>query len=279
MALPAVAADKRVALVVGVSDYRYSPKLTNPKNDAEDMARALRGAGFDVTQSLDSDRKSLGRTLEAFYQKAQGARTALFFYAGHGIQLEGVNYLVPRDARLRNEIGVKGEAVALQDIIKAIKRRARTTLVFLDACRDNPLAEQLQRSLMGGSRSAAVPRGLAPMNARPDTLMVFAASPGRTAADGSGRNSPFTAALLKHMAVPDVEIETMMKRVTSDVHAATKGAQTPERLSRLTSEFWFKKSRFASWSAMVKPAVAARSKKVDACAVANPPIKCLWRGK
>ncbi|MEQ1697380.1 MAG: caspase family protein [Hyphomicrobiaceae bacterium] len=234
---------KRVALVVGISDYAYSPRLENPGRDAAAMASALTAAGFEVVRSVNDDLPSLTRALDQFYTRADGAEAALFFYAGHGLQFEGVNYLVPRDAELRSETRLKQEAIALQDIIAAIEKRAAVTLVFLDACRDNPLAEQLQRSMKGKERSAGVTRGLAPMTIRnPDTLLVFAAAPGRTANDGEGQNSPFTTAILENIRQPDVEIELLMKRVTRDVVQATKGNQVPERLSRLTTEFVFNAS-------------------------------------
>lgn len=231
---------KRVALVVGISNYAHSPKLANPGRDAAGMATALQTAGFEVVESLDQGLPGVLQALEDFYARADGAETALFFFAGHGLQFDGVNYLVPKDAQLRSESRVKQETVALQDIISAIEKRAAITLVFLDACRDNPLAEELLRSTKGASRSAAVPRGLAPMTIRnPDTLLVFAAAPGKTASDGSGRHSPFTSALLQNISNPGIEIELLMKRVTRDVVQATNGAQVPERLSRLTTEFVF----------------------------------------
>jgi len=186
---------------------------------------------------------------------------------------------------LRSETRVKQEAVALQDVISAIEKRAKITLVFLDACRDNPLADELQRSMKGRSRSAAIPRGLAPMKIRnPDTLLVFAASPGRTASDGSGQNSPFTTALLNNIDQPGVEVELMMKRVTREVHQATRGEQTPERLSRLTSDFVFVPSRLGNWSASLKPVgpppeipfQPRSAPAADGCATDNPPISCLW---
>ncbi len=231
---------KRVALVVGISDYKYSPKLTNPGRDAMGMTAALRASGFDVLQVLDPSVAALLESLEQFYTKAEGATAAVFFFAGHGLQFDGVNYLVPKDAQLRSETRLKQETVALQDVMIAIEKRANMTLVFLDACRDNPLAEELQRNAKGASRAAAVTRGLAPMAIRnPDTLLVFAAAPGKTASDGNMGNSPFTASLLRNMSEPGVEIELMLKRVTRDVVQETNGAQIPERLSRLTSEFVF----------------------------------------
>lgn len=231
---------KRVALVVGISKYQYSPRLENPGNDAADLSAALQEVGFDVVTSLDDNLGDLLNTLDEFYARAEGAEAAAFFFAGHGIQFDGVNYLIPRDAQLRSASRLKQETVALQDVISTIENRARMTLVFLDACRDNPLADELQRSARGRDRSAAVPRGLAPMAIRnPDTLLVFAAAPGRTASDGAGRNSPFTTALMNNISEPGIEIELMMKRVTREVVQTTNGTQIPERLSRLTSDFVF----------------------------------------
>jgi hypothetical protein len=238
-AAPQAADARRVALVVGISDYAYSPTLPNPKRDAERMSAALRGLNFEVITSLDNDLAGLIASLEQFYKAADGAEAALFFYAGHGLQLEGVNYLVPKDAQLRSEARVRQETIALQTIISATENRAKITLVFLDACRDNPLAEQLQRSVAGKSRSASVSRGLAPMEIRnPDTLVIFAAAPGKTAADGVGQNSPFTQALLSNIGAPGKDIELVMKHVTKAVAEATRGEQVPERLSKLTSDFF-----------------------------------------
>lgn len=282
---PHHASAKRVALVVGVSEYRFSPPLANPKNDAADLANALRKAGFEVLTSIDQGMAEFVQTLDGFYERADGADAAVFFFAGHGLQLDGVNYLVPRDAQLRSEAAVKLETVALQDVISAIENRAQVSLIFLDACRDNPLAEQLQRSLTGRNRSAAVQRGLASMVTRnPDTLLVFAAAPGRTASDGDGRNSPFTSALLKNMAEPGVEIETMLKRVTRDVRHATNGEQSPERLSRLVSDFIFvAKPEDKDWNAILKDfgpppeiPIPPTSAAKDGCGGTHQPIKCLW---
>ena len=234
---------QRVALVIGIADYTFSPKLLNPHRDATRLSATLEQLGFAVTTVLDSDLNQFVEGLERFYARAEGAEAALFYYAGHGLQLEGINYLVPRDAQLRSEARVRQEAIALQDIISSLERRSKITLIFLDACRDNPLAEVLQRSLGGGSRSATVARGLAPMSIRnPDMLLVFAAAPGRTASDGAGKNSPFAQALLENIVAPGVDIEVVMKRVTRAVAETTHGDQIPERLSRLTSDFVFSTS-------------------------------------
>lgn len=234
---------RRVALVVGIGyEAAASPRLANAVRDGDDMAAVLGASGFEVIRPRGGDLRALQDALDRFYERAEGAEAALFYFAGHGIQFESVNYLVPDDAQLRSETRLKQETIALQDIITSVERRAAITLVFLDACRNNPLAENLQRRAVGADRSAVVPQGLAPMAVRnPDTLLVFAAAPGRTASDGLGSNSPFTAAMLRNIAEPDVEIELMMKRVTRDVVQETAGEQVPERLSRLTSEFVFKR--------------------------------------
>jgi len=270
----ATALAKRVAMVVGITDYTHSRKLPNARNDAASMTQALQASGFDVVQSLDQDQTEIYDTLDRFYAKASAAETAVFFFAGHGIQFDGVNYLVPKSAELRSISRLKQETVALQDIISEIEKRAGITLVFLDACRDNPLAEELQRSLKGTTRSAAVSRGLAPMEIRnPDTLLVFAAAPGKTASDGAGANSPFTAALVQNIAEPGVEIEQMMKRVARDVRSATGGTQAPERLSKLTTEFIFTPAQ-STKALTVEPARPASD--TPSCKGPNPPISCLW---
>ena len=235
---------RRVALVVGIGyETAASPRLPNAVRDGEDMAAALRAAGFEVVRPRSGGLAALQDALEQFYIRANGATAALFYFAGHGIQFDGINYLVLDDAQLRSETRLRQETIALQDIITALERRNVITLIFLDACRNNPLAEALQRRAAGTNRSAVVSRGLAPMTVRnPDTLLVFAAAPGKEASDGAGSNSPFTSAMLRNLAEPGVEIELMMKRVTRDVVQETAGEQVPERLSRLTSEFVFKEA-------------------------------------
>lgn len=157
----------------------------------------------------------------------------------------------------------------------AIQSRAKMALIFLDACRDNPLAEQLQRSAKGASRSAVVARGLAPMTIRnPDTLLVFAAAPGKTASDGVGGNSPFTTSLLQNMAQPGIEIELMLKRVTRDVVQLTKGAQVPERLSRLTSEFVFNAGVNAAQPPRTAPALLPRAHAVERAPAPTESANC-----
>ena len=194
-ALPSLAAG-RVALVVGNGAYEHSTPLPNPANDAADVAAALKGLGFAVIEGLDLDRTAFEAKLREFARAARGAEAALFFYAGHGLQVEGRNYLLPVDARLSEEVDLEFEALELRAFLKQM--RSRANLVFLDACRDNPLAQDLARS-MGASRSAAIGRGLGRVDAASGTLIAYATQPGNVAADGKGRNSPFTTALLEHI--------------------------------------------------------------------------------
>lgn len=274
----AAAEAKRVALVVGISDYTYSPRLSNPGNDARGISASLTRVGFDVTTVLDADLESLTASLEQFYRAAEGAEAALFYFAGHALQVRGTNYLVPRNAQLRSETRLPQETLPLQRVVEAIEERAKITLTFLDACRDNPLADALQRAIAGRDRSAAVPLGLAPMAIRnPDTLVVFAAAPGRTASDGDAVHSPFTAAMLRHIETPGDDIELVMKRVTRDVHDSTRGEQVPERLSRLTSDFSLNPGLITgSGAPQTRPSPRAQEPSGNPCASDNPPINCLW---
>lgn len=238
-ALPASAA-KRVALVVGNASYQHTTALRNPVNDARDMAAKLKRLGFDVTTGIDLTEDAFAETLEAYFDKLKGAEAAVLFYAGHGLQFQNTNYLIPVDARLKSQLQVKGETIALSDIIREMEAQSPINLVFLDACRNNPLADRLQRSMTSRGRNLTLSRGLARVkSSAKDTLIAFAAAPGAVASDGKGRNSPFTAALLKHIETPGVEVEVMLKRVTAEVRTATEQGQEPERLSKLTTEFYF----------------------------------------
>jgi uncharacterized caspase-like protein len=259
--LSAAHAERRVALVVGNAGYRHAPNLRNPRHDAEDVASKLRSLGFEVTSGLDLDEIGFSRAVASFSRALEGADVALFYYAGHAVQLNERNYLLPTDARVEDEFGLKREGLLLADIIGELGGRAKVSLLFLDACRDNPFAERLRRAAQS-SRGVVVGRGLARVAIdEQDTLMVFATAPGQVAADGDGRNSPFTAAFLAHVAEPGVEVESVMKRVTASVRAATKGRQEPERLSRLTSEFYF---------ARAEPAPAPPAKPEPAPAASQP---------
>ncbi len=261
-ALPASAA-KRVALVVGNASYKHTTALRNPANDAQDMAAKLKRLGFDVTTGIDLTEDEFAETLNTYFDKLKGAEAAVLFYAGHGLQFQNTNYLIPVDARLKNQFQVKGQTIALSDIVAQMEAQSPVNLVFLDACRNNPLTDNLQRNLTSRGRNLALNRGLARVkSSAKDTLIAFAAAPGAVASDGKGRNSPFTAALLKHIETPGVEVEVMLKRVTAEVRTVTSQGQEPERLSKLTTEFYFNPKS-------PEPVAPAAARRTDTTAAAD----------
>jgi hypothetical protein len=237
-ALPA-AAQKRAALVVGNSAYAHANALLNPANDAGDVAATLKAVGFDVIVGLDLDKRGFDAEVRDFSKVLADADTALFFYAGHGLQVAGRNYLVPIDAQLQNERDLDFEAVQLDFVLKQmeIERDGKTNIVFLDACRDNPLARNLARSM--GTRSGSIGRGLAQVQTGVGTFIAYSTQPGNVALDGDGRNSPFTAALVKGVKEPGRNLTAVMIEVRKEVLAATGGKQVPWDHSALTGDFYF----------------------------------------
>ena len=229
-------ADGRAALVVGNSTYAHIGRLPNPGNDAADMTAALRRLGFEVTMVRDADRASLTEGLRVFTRASAGADVSLVFYAGHGLEMDGVNYLVPVDARLERDTDVRFEAVEL-DYVLAATVGADLRVVILDACRNNPLARSMQRT--GASRS--VSRGsfgdLDENLLGEETLVAYAAAAGTTAADGAGRNSPYTTALLTYLEQP-LELSALFRRVRARVLEATEGEQRPHEYGSLLSEHY-----------------------------------------
>jgi uncharacterized caspase-like protein len=190
-------ADKRVALVIGNSAYRHAGELANPRNDAADMAAVLKEVGFRVIEGLDLDKTAFDRKIRDFAVALAGTEVGLFFYAGHGLQVAGYNYLVPVDAELTTASAVEFEMVRLDLVHRIMEREAQTNVLFLDACRNNPLARNLARAL--GTRSAEIGRGLAAVESGSGTLISFSTQPGNIALDGTGRNSPFAGSLVKQM--------------------------------------------------------------------------------
>jgi len=234
-------AEKRVALVIGNGAYTAAGKLTNPENDAKDMASALEKLGFDVALTLDANRAKFETAISDFSDKAAGVDVALVFYAGHGMGLGSETHLLPVDADFRNEFEARNRTFGLTALLNTLDGRAKMVIALIDACRDNPLADRLADSMRSAGRSVSVSRGLARIEiGAPDTLVVYATTPGRTAADGTGRNSPFTTALLAHLPTEGVEVEAVLKRVSARVQELTGNKQEPERLSRLKREFYFK---------------------------------------
>lgn len=235
----AASAETRVALVIGNNAYQQTVPLANPLNDARDMSAALKAAGFSVIEALDADKKKLDGALRAFADKLTGADVALLFYAGHGLQVGAQNYLVPIDAKFERERDLEFEAIKLEFVLRQmeIDREGKTTIVILDACRDNPLSRNLARSM--GTRSAAIGKGLAAAPAGLGTFIAYSTQPGNVALDGEGRNSPFTTALVKHMGAAGRNLPATMIEVRKEVVSATGGRQVPWDHSALTGDFYF----------------------------------------
>ncbi|MDC7784634.1 caspase family protein [Rhodoplanes sp. TEM] len=225
LAVDEASAEKRVALVIGNSSYQNVVKLDNPFNDASAIAEMFRKASFDsVELKLDLGVIEFKRALRDFYNTTRDADVAVVYYAGHGIEVGGVNYMVPTDAKLRSDYDAEDEAVALERIFRSIESTRRLRLVILDACRDNPFVRTMQRQIA----SRAVTQGLAkiePMGT--DTLVAYAAKAGSTAEDGAGRNSPFTQALVNNLTIPGLDIRIALGRVRDEVLKRTNNRQEP----------------------------------------------------
>lgn len=230
-------AERRVALIVGNSHYRDSSlTLTNPVNDAHDVAKAFRELGFDIIETIDADRQGLDRSMASFARAATNADTALFYYAGHAIQYQGRNYLMPIDAEIQDEVSLRFQLVAVDDVRSALDRTNGVKILILDSCRNNPIADMLQRR--AGEKRGIQSRGLARMDKTQGMVVAYSTSPDDVAADGTGRNSPFTASLLKWLKQPGLEIEKLFRRIASDVSASTDGRQRPETYVSLLSDFY-----------------------------------------
>jgi tetratricopeptide (TPR) repeat protein len=211
----------RIALVIGNGSYKNVPTLANPVNDAEAVAKALREIGFDVLEGTNLNRKRQEQQVNAFLRKASTARVALFFYAGHGMQIDGQNYLIPVDSKLSVSTDLSYEALELAKILNGLYDEARANIVILDACRDNPLAEAGKKGAGGSSGLAAV------STVGYGTLIAYATAPDNVALDGAGVNSPFTAALLKHIRTPGLEVRQMLTLVRAEVTKSTEKKQVP----------------------------------------------------
>lgn len=219
---------KRIALVVGNANYQYVEKLVNPANDAAGISAALRDEGFDIFPANDTTHAEFDRIFEEFKTQAETADVALVYFSGHGFQLNGVNYLVPVDARLNDKSKIADETISLDTVIGEVQRRNRQTLVFLDACRNNPLPG-------GGSVNA----GLAQVTAGAGVFVAFATQPGNISYDGTSSFSPFTKALVDHIKTPGLSISDLMIQVRNDVEKATLYQQTPWDQSSLKQQFYF----------------------------------------
>jgi len=234
-------ADRRVALVVGNSNYsNASLFLANPKNDAEDVAAALRGIGFEVIQAIDANKRDLDLNMAKFARLAIDADAALFYYAGHAVQYQGRNFLMPTDAEVEDEISFRYQMTPLDDVRAALDRGDGVKIVILDACRNNPIVNALRRKKKSGdSRSVdAVRGGLAKIDKAQGMVVAYSTAADEVAADGDGRNSPFTSAFLKRLKEPGLEVEQLFRRVAADVNAQTGGRQRPETYVSLLSNYY-----------------------------------------
>ncbi len=228
--------DKKVALVVGNAAYRNAPELGNPVTDAKAIAAAFERLGFETVTGFDLDKNELEATIREFARASRKADLTAFFYAGHGIAFEDKNYIIPVDARFADATALDFEAVGMDFVVKQMRYNDGVSLVFIDACRDNPLAATLTRSL-GRSTRSAVSRGLADMdvrNAGRGLAIAFATSPGEVAYDGNSNHSPFTSALLNNIELPGADITEVMSRVTGEVLRTTDDRQRPWLNASLT---------------------------------------------
>jgi Caspase domain len=223
-AAPVSADGKRVALVIGNSAYRNVPALPNPPNDAGDLAAALNRLGFVVTLITDASFDEMRRSLIALGRDAAGADMAAVYFAGHGMEISGENWLIPVDAELKKDTDALNEAISLRSVMLQVSNTTSLGLIILDACRNNPFAAKMQRSL---ALRAAVSGGLGRIEPVGNVLVAYAARDGTTALDGDGRNSPFTAALLHNIETPGVEVTFMFRNVRDDVMEVTRNEQQP----------------------------------------------------
>lgn len=229
-----IQAQKRLALVIGNGNYTGAGALKNPVNDARSMKTALEDLGFDVLKYENCDQRMMKRAIDEFGKELGNYDIGFFFYAGHGLQVKGANYLIPVDAQLQNENDVEYDCVRADRVMAKMETaNAKTNIIVLDACRNNPFERSWARSTNGN--------GLAFMNAPQGSLIAYATAPGNTAADGEGSNGLYTSALLKHIKTPNVGIETIFKKVRQEVIKESNGQQTPWESTSLTGDFYFKK--------------------------------------
>jgi uncharacterized caspase-like protein len=226
------APEQRVALLIGNSDYAHGGSLANPVNDVQAMKTALEGLGFTVFKYENCTQKAMKRAMDEFGGKLKGKDVGLFFYAGHGVQVKGHNYLIPIDAKLDNENDAEYDCVRADRVLAKMESAgSRTNIVILDACRDNPFERSWHRGTEGV--------GLAFMNAPSGSLIAYSTAPGKTALDGQGKNSPYTAALLEHLNTPNITVIEMFQGVRSAVIARSENKQIPWESTSLRGNFYF----------------------------------------
>ena len=241
-------AERKVALVIGNTQYKNpSLVLLNPRNDAEDVAAALRSLDFEVLLTVDANKRDFDIAMTQFARLATGADAALFYYAGHALQYQGRNYLMPIDGELEDEVSLRYQMVMLDDVRAAVDRADGVKIIILDACRNNPVVDNLRRKMAGVSRSIEVTRGLARIDKALGMVVAYSTAADDVAADGAGRNSPFTSALLKRLKEPGLEIGSMFRRIAADVNEKTNGRQRPETYVSLLGEYYLNQKDKPVW--------------------------------
>jgi hypothetical protein len=230
-------AESRVALIVGNGAYQNAPQLPNPANDANDVAAALKRDGFETIIATDLNRDRMEEVTIRFARAVRTADVAIFYYSGHAIQFGGINYLAPVDIQLKDEADLR-RMIRLDEIVSDLEQAKNLRILVLDACRDNPLADQLKRSI-GITRSLPLERGLAKIASPQGMIVAYATQAGKTADDGTGRNSPYTAAFLKNIEAKG-EIGTIFRRISADVYEATNHRQLPELSLSFIGEFYLR---------------------------------------
>jgi len=240
-------AEHRIALVIGNANYRIGP-LRNPANDARAIAAALRELGFDVDEQINLSYQDMGRAVNRFGKAIRRDSVALFYYAGHGLQVQGSNYLVPVDMEIQDEGEVQFNTVnAGQVLAKMEEAKNPVNIVILDACRDNPYAR--------GWKRTSLSRGLASMDAPVGSFVAYAAAPGKTADDGKGKNGLYTESLVRQIKMPGMKIEDVFKRVRTEVRSKSNGTQVPEERSSLEGDFYFARGSMVVEEPTAQPAV------------------------
>lgn len=235
---------KKLALVIGNGSYTAATRLPNPANDARLIAQSLRAIGFETTEGIDLGRDEMRKEVNGFLRRVPSASIALVYYAGHGVQIDGKNYLMPVDTGFASGRDALGDLIDLDFIMAGLDDKLRANVIMLDACRDDPFAAAVTQQ-DGATRSVKVRSGLAPQSGLSTggtlgtgTLLAFATAPGQVALDGEGGNSPFSRALGRHVATPGLELQQMLTRVRSEVVASTKGQQVPWSNSSLLGEVY-----------------------------------------
>jgi uncharacterized caspase-like protein len=230
LALAAQAAtvkERRIALVIGIGSYQNAPHLANPVNDARAIGDSLRRLNFDVTELYDPDFRALNSGIRTFGIQAADADVAVVYYAGHGVQVDRENYLIPTDAKLQRERDLLYEAMPLDRLLGEVSQARRVGIVLLDSCRNNPFIERVARSMTVAGRAVATTPGLARVdNVPPNTIVVMAAKADQIAEDGQD-HSPFANALLAHFQIPGLELSLFFRSVHDTVLHATHNRQEP----------------------------------------------------